>query len=113
MDQTHQIKVKVSCLLQQFVQGQTEPSMESLWLYQINRWQFRKGLLLLKMDANGQKWQREAQVLTDASDKEVAKDKVGVFEKENAKSPKAGIGLAEEIVSDQCMEAAEKILASE
>ncbi len=64
MNHTQQIKVKVSYLLQHFVQGQIDPSMESLRMYQITQEQFREGLLLLKVDANGQKQQREAQILT-------------------------------------------------
>ncbi len=55
MHHTLQLKVKVSCLLGQFVQGQVEPSVESLRMYQISREQFREGLLLLKVDEDNQK----------------------------------------------------------
>ncbi len=87
--------------------------MENLRMYQMDREQFREGLRLLKVDANGQKQQREAQVLTDASTEEVAKDKVGVSHEENAKPPKARTELAEESAPDQCIETAMKILAGE
>ncbi len=113
MDYTLQLKVKVSCLLQQFVQGQTEPSMECLRLYQMNREQFREGLLLLKVDAHGQKQQQEAEMLTDAPNEEVAKVRMGVSHEEDAKSPKAGTELAEEDAPDQCIETATNVLASE
>ncbi len=78
MDYTLQLKVKVSCLFQQFVPGQTEPSMESLRMYQISREEFRQGLLLLKVDQNGQNQQQEVQFVMDASNNEVAKDRKGV-----------------------------------
>ncbi len=94
MDRVEQLRQKDTRLLQQFDQGQTEPSAESLEAYQITREQFREGLLLLKMDADVKKQQLEPQVLTDASDREGAKDKMGVSQKEDAKSgaPKAGLG---------------------
>ncbi len=99
--------------MEQFVQGQIEPSMENLRMYQMSREQFREGLLLLKVDENGQKQQQEVQLVTEASNNEVAKDKRGVSLEEDAKSPKAGTELAEEHAPDQCIEAATKVLAGE
>ncbi len=113
MDPVEQLKQKVSRLLMQFVQGQTEPSAESLEIYQITQEQFREGLLLLQEDVVRKKQQQEVQTLADASDNEAAKDKVGVSCEEDAKKPEAGTGRAEEIASDQREEAAKKVLAGE
>ncbi len=78
MDRVELLRQKVAHLLQQFDQGQMEPSTESLEAYQITQEQFREGLLLLKADADVKKQQLEAQVLMDASDREEAKDRMGI-----------------------------------
>ncbi len=82
-------------------------------MYQINREQFREGLLLLKVDEDIQKQRQEVQCMTDASNNEVATDRIGISHEEDAKSPKVGTELAEKCAPDQRIEAAMKVLAGE
>ncbi len=93
MDRVEQLKQKVSCILQQFAPGQIEPSTESLEVYQLTREQFHEGLLLLQDDVDKKKQQVEVQTLMDASDREAAKDRMGVSPEEDAtkEAPKAGL----------------------
>ncbi len=80
MNRAEQLKQKYinAHLLQQFIQGQTEPSTKRLKVCQSTREQIREDLLLLQSDAEREKQQQESQILTDASEKETAKDKVGI-----------------------------------
>ncbi len=117
MNRAEQLKQKYknAHLLQQFSQGQTEPSTKSLKVCQLPREQVREDLLLLQSDVEKEKQQQQSQILADASEKEAAKDKVGISREEKARmeAPKAGTGLTEDVAPDQCTDAVKKVLASE
>ncbi len=116
MNRAEQLKLKYknARLLQQYVQSQAKPSTvnQSLEISQPTQEQFRDSLPLFQVGATRQK-QQEAQVLMNASNERAVKDKGDISQEEDVKSPKAETELAEDIVPDQRIEPAKKVLAGE